>query len=39
VAGVALGFADGASVELHPDDPRVTSFRAAAAALLDAPKA
>ena len=27
---VALGFADGASVELHPDDPRVTSFRAAA---------
>jgi hypothetical protein len=36
VTGVALGFADGASVELHPDDPRVTSFRAAAAALLDA---
>jgi hypothetical protein len=34
-AGVALGFSDGASVELHPDDPRVTSFRAAAAALLD----
>ncbi len=39
VAAVALGFADGASVQLHPDDPRVTSFRAAAAALLDAPKA
>ena len=38
-AAVALGFADGASVELHPDDPRVTIFRAAAAALLDAPKA
>ena len=38
-AGVGLGFADGASVELHPDDPRVTSFRAAAAALLDAHEA
>jgi hypothetical protein len=36
---VGLGFADGASVELHPDDPRVTSFRAAAAALLDAHEA
>ena len=34
---VTLGFADGASVELDPDDPRVRTFRAAADALLDAP--
>ena len=36
---VTLGFADGASVALEPDDPRVRTFRAAAAALLDAPRA
>jgi hypothetical protein len=34
-AGVALGFADGARVDLAEDDPRVERFRAAAAALLD----
>lgn len=34
---VTLGFSDGASVELDPDDPRVRTFRAAADALLDAP--
>lgn len=34
---VTLGFADGASVALQDDDPRVRTFRAAAAALLDAP--
>ena len=33
---VTLGFA---SVALEPDDPRVRTFRAAAAALLDAPRA
>lgn len=37
-APVTLGFADGASVELAADDPRVRTFRAAAAALLDAPR-
>jgi hypothetical protein len=36
--GVALGFADGGAVELDPDDPRVTSFRAAAAALMRTPE-
>ena len=36
---VTLGFADGASVALEADDPRVRTFRAAAAALLDAPRA
>jgi alpha-ketoglutarate-dependent taurine dioxygenase len=36
-AAVTLGFADGASIELAADDPRVRTFRAAAAALLDAP--
>ena len=35
VAAVGLVFSDGASVELEPDDPRVRTFRAAAAALLD----
>ncbi|MBI1377156.1 MAG: hypothetical protein GC157_06710 [Frankiales bacterium] len=34
-AGVRLGFADGAHVELAPDDPRLAGFRAAAQALLD----
>jgi hypothetical protein len=34
-AGVALVFADGAQVELDPDDPRVRTFRAAAAALIE----
>jgi len=38
-ASVRLGFADGATVDLDPDDPRVRTFRAAAAALLDAPRA
>jgi hypothetical protein len=37
VAAVGLVFADGASVELEADDPRVSTFRAAAAALLDPP--
>lgn len=37
-APVTLGFADGASVALPADDPRVRTFRAAAAALLDAPR-
>jgi hypothetical protein len=32
---VGLVFADGDSVELDPDDPRVRTFRAAAEALLD----
>jgi hypothetical protein len=32
---VGLVFADGASVELAADDPRVRTFRAAAAAVLD----
>ena len=35
LAAVGLVFSDGASVELEPDDPRVRTFRAAAAALLD----
>ncbi len=35
LAGVSLGFADGAQVELAPDDPRTRPFRAAAAALLE----
>jgi hypothetical protein len=34
-AGVALVFADGARVELDADDPRVRTFRAAAAALIE----
>ncbi len=34
--GVLLGFADGGSFELAADDPRVRTFRAAAAALLEA---
>lgn len=38
-AAVTLGFADGASVALADDDPRVRTFRAAAAALLDQPRA
>jgi hypothetical protein len=37
-AQVTLGFADGARVELHPDDPRVRTFRAAAAALVESPR-
>lgn len=37
ISSVTLGFADGASVALPGDDPRVRTFRAAAAALLDAP--
>ncbi len=37
-SAVGLGFADGASVELDSDDPRVRTFRAAAAALLDTPR-
>jgi hypothetical protein len=36
-AGVGLVFADGASVELAADDPRVRTFRAAAAALVEPP--
>ena len=36
-SAVTLGFSDGASVALSDDDPRVRTFRAAAAALLDAP--
>jgi hypothetical protein len=36
-AGVGLVFADGASVELDADDPRVRTFRAAAAALMEPP--
>jgi hypothetical protein len=36
-AGVGLVFADGASVQLDPDDPRVRTFRAAAAALMEPP--
>jgi hypothetical protein len=35
---VLLGFADGAHVELDADDPRVRTFRAAAAALLESPR-
>jgi len=35
--GVGLVFADGASVELAADDPRVRTFRAAAAALVQPP--
>lgn len=38
-AAVTLGFADGASVELEADDPRVRTFRAAADALLEGPHA
>jgi hypothetical protein len=38
-APVSLGFADGARIDLEPDDPRVRTFRAAAAALLEAPRA
>ena len=34
-SSVGLVFADGASVELDRDDPRVRTFRAAAAALLE----
>lgn len=37
-SSVTLGFADGASVALADDDPRVRTFRAAAAALLDQPR-
>lgn len=36
-SSVGLVFADGASVELDPSDPRVRTFRAAVAALLDVP--
>ena len=36
-AAVALVFADGARVELDADDPRVRTFRAAAAALIEPP--
>jgi len=36
-AGVGLVFADGARVELDADDPRVRTFRAAAAALIEPP--
>jgi hypothetical protein len=36
--GVGLGFADGQSVQLSLDDPRVRTFRAAAAALLEPPR-
>jgi hypothetical protein len=32
---VTLGFADGGTVELPDDDPRVRTFRAAAAAIVD----
>ena len=32
---VTLGFADGASVVLNPDDPRLERFRAAAEAVLE----
>ena len=39
VEGVGLVFADGASVELDADDPRVRTFRAVAAALFDPPSA
>ncbi len=38
-APVTLGFADGAQVDLDADDPRVRTFRAAAAALLETPRA
>lgn len=38
-SSVGLVFADGASVELDPADPRVRTFRAAVAALLDVPTA
>jgi hypothetical protein len=38
-APVSLGFADGARIDLEADDPRVRTFRAAAAALLEAPRA
>ncbi|CAB4848654.1 MAG: hypothetical protein F2911_02295 [Actinobacteria bacterium] len=34
--GVGLVFSDGSTVELRADDPRVTAFQAAAAALLGA---
>jgi hypothetical protein len=37
-APVTLGFADGAQVDLDADDPRVRTFRAAAAALLETPR-
>jgi hypothetical protein len=37
VRGVGLGFSDGVEVELPADDPRVGTFQAAAAALLEAP--
>ena len=39
MSSVGLVFADGASVELDPADPRVRTFRAAVAALLEAPTA
>jgi hypothetical protein len=38
-APVSLGFADGARIDLEADDPRVRTFRAAAAALLEHPRA
>jgi hypothetical protein len=37
IAAVALVFSDGASVELDADDPRVATFRDAAAAVLEHP--
>jgi hypothetical protein len=37
-SAVSLGFADGAQVDLDQDDPRVRTFRAAAAALLETPR-
>ncbi len=38
LTGVSLGFADGAHIELAPEDPRARPFRAAAAALLEVHK-
>ena len=37
-SAVTLGFADGASVVLDPDDPRLERFRAAAEAVLETPQ-
>ncbi len=37
-SAVTLGFADGGSLALDPDDPRVRTFQAAAQALLEEPR-
>jgi hypothetical protein len=37
-SAVTLGFADGGTLALDPDDPRVRTFQAAAQALLEEPR-